>query len=321
MVEEIFTSKPKVGISACLLGQKVRYDGGDKRDYFLTETFGRHVEWVPVCPEVEVGMGIPREAVRLVGNPAQPKMIAERSGKDWTLPFNSFAVRRTQDLAAMHLAGYILKKNSPSCGMDRVRLYNSKGTPSRQGRGLFAAALMRDLPLLPVEEEGRLNDPALRENFVERVFAYHRWQQLGAQRRVMASLVGFHTRHKFLLLAHSERHYRKLGQIVANTKPGPVAARYAEYGQLFMEGLGVRATVKKHCNVLHHMMGYFSEKLSQAERQELIALIVDLRRNLVPLIVPLTLVKHYVYKYDIAYLQDQAYLQPSPKELLLRNHV
>ena len=321
MSEEIFNLKPKVGISACLLGQKVRYDGGDKRDYFLIETFGRHVEWVPVCPEVEVGMGMPREPVRLVGDPAQPKMLAERSGKDWTLLFNSFAVSRARELAAMDIAGYIFKKNSPSCGMERVKLYSPKGIPSRRGRGLFAAALMRDLPLLPVEEEGRLNDPALRENFVERVFAYHRWQQLGAQRRSRSSLVVFHTRHKFLLRAHSERHYRNLGHIVANAKPGPIAAHYARYGQLFMEGLAIHASVKKHCNVLHHMIGYFSNKLSHAERQELVALIVDFRRNLVPLIVPLTLIKHYVHKYDIGYLQDQVYLQPSPKELLLRNHV
>src|SRR4029077_6639006 len=213
MTEEFFNPKPKLGISACLLGQKVRYDGGDKRDYFLTETFGRHVEWVPVCPEVEIGMGIPREAVRLVGDPAKPGMITERSGKDWTAQFDSFAAKRVRALTALDLAGYIFKKNSPSCGMDRVRVYNSKGVPTRQGRGLFAATVMRELPLLPVEEEGRLNDPALRENFIERVFAYCRWQRLRSRRRFFSFLVVFPPRHKFLLLAHSERHYRKLGRI------------------------------------------------------------------------------------------------------------
>jgi uncharacterized protein YbbK (DUF523 family) len=158
MTEEFFNPKPKLGISACLLGQKVRYDGGDKRDYFLTETFGRHVEWVPVCPEVEIGMGIPREAVRLVGDPAKPGMIAEHSGKDWTAQFDSFAAKRVHALTGLDLTGYIFKKNSPSCGMERVRVYNSKGVPTRQGRGLFAATVMRELPLLPVEEEGRLNN-------------------------------------------------------------------------------------------------------------------------------------------------------------------
>ena len=321
MQEEIFDPKPRLGISACLLGEKVRYDGGDKKDDFLTETFGRHVEWVPVCPEVEIGMGIPREAVRLVGDPAKPRMITERSGKEWTPKFDSFAAKRVQALTGLDLAGYIFKKDSPSCGVERVRVYSAKGVPTRQGRGLFAAAVMRELPLLPVEEEGRLNDPALRENFVERVFAYHCWQRLGRRRRSISSSVDFHTRHKFLLLAHSERHYRTLGRLVAEVKHAPIAAAHEKYGQLFMEGLAIHATAKKHCNVLHHMMGYFSKELSRAEREELIGHIVDFRRNLVPLIVPLTLVRHYVNKYDVGYLQGKVYLQPSPKELLLLNHV
>lgn len=246
MQEEFFNLKPRLGISACLLGKKVRYDGGDKKDYFLTDTFGRHVEWVPVCPEVEIGMGIPREAVRLVGDPAKPRMIAERSGTDWTAQFNSFATRRAQALTVLGLAGYIFKKNSPSCGIERVRVYNPKGVPTRQGRGLFAAATMKELPLLPVEEEGRLNDPGLRANFVERVFAYYRWQQFARRRRSIASLVDFHTRHKFLLLAHSEHHYRKSGRIVAEIKRSAVADAHQEYGCLFMEGLAIHATARKH---------------------------------------------------------------------------
>jgi len=321
MQEETCNPKPRLGISACLLGEKVRYDGGDKRDCFLTETFGRHVEWVPVCPEVEIGMGVPREAVRLVGDPPKPRMIAERSGKDWTAQFNPFAAKRVQALTALDLAGYIFKKNSPSCGMERVRVYNSKSVPTRQGRGLFAAAVMRELPLLPVEEEGRLNDPALRENFIERVFAYYRWQRLRRRRRSISSLVDFHTRYKFLLLAHSERHYRKLGRIVAEVKPSPITKAYEEYGQLFMEALAIHATVRKHCNVLNHMMGYFSKELSHAEREELIGHILDFRRNLVPLIAPLTLVRHYVNKYGVGYLLGQVYLQPSPKELLFLKYV
>lgn len=321
MTEEFFNPKPKLGISACLLGQKVRYDGGDKRDYFLTETFGRHVEWVPICPEVEIGMGIPREAVRLVGDPAKPGMIAERSGKDWTAQFDSFAAKRVHALTGLDLAGYIFKKNSPSCGMERVRVHNSKGVPTRQGRGLFAAAVIKELPLLPVEEEGRLNDPALRENFIERVFAYSRWQQLRRRRRSISSLVDFHTRYKFLLLAHSERHYRKLGRIVAEAKQEPIAAAYEQYSQLFMEGLARHATAKKHANVLEHMMGYFSKELSKEERKELLELTNDFRQRLIPLVVPLTLFRHYVKKYRVTYLENQIYLQPSPKELMLRNHV
>jgi uncharacterized protein YbgA (DUF1722 family) len=180
---------------------------------------------------------------------------------------------------------------------------------------------MRTLPLLPVEEEGRLNDRALRENFVERMFAYHRWQRLARGRKSISSLVDFHTRHKFLLLAHSERHYKKLGRIVADIKHSAVANAYQEYSHLFMQGLAVHATVKKHCNVLRHMTGYFSKELSPTEREELVGYIVDFSRNLVPRLVPLTLIRHYVNKYDVGYLQRQVYLQPSPKELLLLDHV
>jgi uncharacterized protein YbgA (DUF1722 family)/uncharacterized protein YbbK (DUF523 family) len=321
MQEEFFSPKPRLGISACLLGEKVRYDGGDKKDQFLIKTFGDHIDWVPVCPEVEMGMGIPREAVRLVGDPVKPSMIAERSGKDWTPQFNAFAAKRAQALMELDLAGYIFKKNSPSCGVERVKVYNTNGVPAQHGRGLFAAAVMRTLPLLPVEEEGRLNDRALRENFVERVFAYHRWQRLARGRRSISSLVDFHTRHKFLLLAHSERHYKKLGRIVADVKHLPLANAYQGYGHLFMQGLAVHATVKKHCNVLRYMTGYFSRELSPTEREELVGHIVDFRRNLVPRLVPLTLIRHYVNKYDVGYLQRQVYLQPSPKELLLLDHV
>src|SRR5262245_55852704 len=280
MQEEFFSPKPRLGISACLLGAKVRYDGGDKKDQFLIKTFGDHIDWVPVCPEVEIGMGIPREAVRLVGDSVKPRMIAERSGKDWTRQFSAFAAKRAQALIELDLTGYIFKKNSPSCGVERVKVYNNKGVPTRYGRGLFAAAVMRTLPLLPVEEEGRLNNPALRENFLERVFAYHRWQRLAHRRRSISSLVDFHTRHKFLLLAHSEHHYKKLGRIVAEVKYLAVANAYQEYGRLFMQGLTVHATVKKHCNVLRHMTGYFSKELSPAEREELVEDIVDFRRNL-----------------------------------------
>jgi uncharacterized protein YbgA (DUF1722 family)/uncharacterized protein YbbK (DUF523 family) len=320
-MEDFFSSKPRIGISACLLGQKVRYDGGDKRDRFLTETFGLHVEWIPVCPELEVGMGVPREPVRLMGNVSDSRMIAERSGKDWTSAMHRFAVQRIRALKELELSGYIFKKDSPSCGMERVRVYNRERIPNRAGRGLFAGAVMTELPLLPVEEEGRLNDPILRENFVERIFAYHRWQRYAHQRKSVRSLVDFHTRHKLLVWAHSEPHYRKLGRIVAQAKQSPIAAPYEQYSRLFMEGLACHATARKHGNVLHHMMGYFSKELSKEEREELLELVNDFRQRLIPLVVPLTLFRHYVKKYRVTYLENQIYLQPSPKELMLRNHV
>jgi uncharacterized protein YbgA (DUF1722 family)/uncharacterized protein YbbK (DUF523 family) len=320
-MEKNFSAKPKIGISGCLLGQKVRYDGGHKRDQFLTETFGVYVEWVPVCPELEAGMGVPRKPVRLVGKAGEPHMIAERSGKDWTAEMKQFAARRVKSLKALDLTGYIFKKDSPSCGMERVRVYDPAGIPSRNGRGLFAAAVMKELPLVPVEEEGRLQNPVLRENFVERVFAYHRWQAWNGVQRSAKRLIAFHTGEKLLLLAHSPQHYQRLGRIVAAAGRPAIASTYELYGRTFMEALAVHATAKRHCNVLEHMVGYFSQQLSPEERRELVDLIADFRNHLVPLIVPLTLIRHYVRKYEITYLQGQVYLEPSPKELMLRNHV
>jgi uncharacterized protein YbgA (DUF1722 family)/uncharacterized protein YbbK (DUF523 family) len=312
--------RPRLGISACLLGRLVRYDGGHKHDPFLTETFGRFVDWVPICPEMEVGMGVPRESVRLVGAVHAPRMIAERSGRDWTEAMNSFAAKRSEDLTTLNLSGYVFKKDSPSCGVERVRVYESKSQPARRGRGLFAAALMKKLPLLPVEEEGRLNDPTLRENFIERVFAYHHWRA-ASRAKSRAGLVAFHTGHKYLLLAHSELHYRRLGRIVAGMKKKSLGELYDDYGRGFMEALAVHASAKKHANVLDHMMGYFSDQLSAGERRELVELIADYRRQLIPLIVPVTLIRHYVRKFGVEYLENQIYLAPSPKELMLRNHV
>ena len=266
-------------------------------------------------------MGVPRESVRLAGAAGEPRMIAEHSGKDWTVAMNRFSTIRTKELAELRLSGYVFKKNSPSCGVERVRVYDARNMPSRRGRGLFASAVMKTLPLLPVEEEGRLNDPALRENFVERVFAYHRWQEALGSVKSPGALVEFHTRHKFLLLAHSDRHYRRLGRLVAQVKAQPLRAAYESYGALFMECLAVLATPKKHANVLDHLAGYFSDHLSAPERREMVELIRDYRTGLVPLIAPITLTQHYVKKYQIAYLADQVYLAPSPKELMLRNHV
>ena len=320
-MKEGISAKPRLGISACLLGEKVRYDGAHKRDHFLTDNFGCFVEWFPVCPEVEIGMGVPRETVRLVGEPGDPKMIAEHSGTDWTDAMRRFAAVRVRDLAELKLSGYVFKKNSPSCGMERVRVYSSQDMPARRGRGLFASAVMARFSLMPVEEEGRLNDPALRENFIERVFAYHRWQEALAGSKSAGALVEFHTRHKFLLLAHSERAYRRLGRLVADVKKNSLGTAYEEYGRVFMEALAIRASVKKHANVLDHMMGYFSDDLSAAERHELLDLIGDYRKQLVPLIAPITLIQHYVRKYQVTYLNQQIYLAPGPKELMLRNHV
>jgi uncharacterized protein YbgA (DUF1722 family)/uncharacterized protein YbbK (DUF523 family) len=311
----------RIGISACLLGQQVRFDGGHKRDSFLTDTFGRFVDWVPVCPEVECGLGTPREAMRLVRHGDDLQLLTVKTRIDLTAAMQRLSRSRASALARENLSGYVLKKDSPSCGLERVKVYDPNGTPARTGRGLFAAALVDALPYLPVEEEGRLSDPRLRDNFVERVFAYWRLRELFTGRWTVGDLVGFHTAHKLLLLAHEPEAYRRIGRLVANARRLPKPELQQRYTEGLMRALTTIATAARHTNVLQHMAGYFTDRLDAASRQELTGLIADYRRGLVPLIVPLTLVRHYVRAFDVTYLAGQMYLQPHPKELMLRNHV
>jgi uncharacterized protein YbgA (DUF1722 family)/uncharacterized protein YbbK (DUF523 family) len=311
----------RVGISACLLGQQVRFDGGHKRDRFLTETFGRYVEWVPVCPEVECGFGTPRDAMRLVRVDDRLRLLTVKTGVDLTTPMERFSQKRVAALVRENLSGYVLKKDSPSCGLERVKIYDGHGTAARTGRGLFAAALAEALPHLPVEEEGRLTDPRIRDNFVERVFAYWRLRGLFAARWTASDLVRFHTAHKLLLLAHAPDAYRQLGRLVAGARRLPRRDVELRYVEEFMQALTQLATPRRHTNVLQHMAGYFKGQLDAASTRELADAIDDYRRGLVPLVVPLTLIRHYVRTFDVTYLAGQTYLQPHPKELMLRNHV
>jgi uncharacterized protein YbgA (DUF1722 family)/uncharacterized protein YbbK (DUF523 family) len=309
-----------IGISSCLLGQRVRFDGGHKRDGFLADTVGRFVKFVPVCPEVEIGLGTPRESLRLVRREGDVRLVAPKSGLDHTEAMRRYAERKVAEIERLELSGYILKKDSPSCGMARVRVYDRNGVPSKSGSGVFAAVLLERLPLLPVEEEGRLNDPAIRESFYERVFAYNRLRALFRRWR-MGDLVRFHTAEKLLLLAHDPRAYQALGRLVARAKGRVREEVAAEYSEGFMEALGTFATRPRHVNVLQHMAGYFKRDLGPAEKEELQGVIQDFRRGLVPLIVPLTLIRHHVRILGVEYLAGQTYLEPHPKELMLRNHV
>jgi uncharacterized protein YbgA (DUF1722 family)/uncharacterized protein YbbK (DUF523 family) len=311
----------RIGISSCLLGEKVRYDGGHKRDLYLVETLGQYVEWVPVCPEVELGLGTPRETLRLVRIGEGVRMIMAKTGQDHTEGMRAFAERRVRELEKRDLCGYILKKDSPSCGMERVRVFDANGVPAKSGRGLFAEALLKHFPNLPVEEEGRLSDARLRENFVERVFAYQRLKALFAGHWKAGDVVRFHTAHKLLLMAHSPKAYATLGRLVAEAKKISRNELRNKYETDFMQALCEVATARRHTNVLMHIPGYFREQLDAESRRELLALIEDYRRGLVPLIVPLTLIRHYVRRFDVAYLSGQIYLEPHPKELMLRNHV
>jgi uncharacterized protein YbgA (DUF1722 family)/uncharacterized protein YbbK (DUF523 family) len=311
----------RIGISACLLGQEVRFDGGHKRDAFLTKVLGPYVEYVPVCPEVEMGLGTPRETLRLVRQPAGLRMITTRTGTDHTDGMQRWSNTRLTELEHDDLSGYVLKKDSPSCGMERVKTYGAAMMPARDGRGIFDSALLERYPLLPVEEEGRLSDPTLRENFIERIFAYRRLRDFFGRRWTPGALVAFHTAHKMSLLSHSTSAYNELGRLVAQAGSLPRADLRQAYEALFMQTLAKPATRARHTNVLHHMAGHLKKQLDADSRAELASCIDDYRRGLVPLVVPLTLIRHYVRLHQVKYLEGQVYLEPHPRELMLRNHV
>jgi uncharacterized protein YbgA (DUF1722 family)/uncharacterized protein YbbK (DUF523 family) len=311
----------RLGISACLLGERVRFDGGHKRDPFLVETLGPFVEWVPVCPEVESGMEAPRESMRLVQAGGELRLLTNKSGHDQTDTMRQFARRRIEVLAGDTLCGFVLKKDSPTCGLERVKVYGTAGMPTKSGRGLFAEALVTRFPLLPIEEEGRLNDPRLRENFIERVFAYRRLVHLFGARWSMGEVVRFHTVHKLTLMAHQPEAYQRLGRLVAAGKSMARREFQDAYSSAFMAALGVIATPRRQANVLQHMLGHFKESLDGESRAELLAAIEDHARERLPLVVPLTLFRHHIRRCRIPYLAEQTYLQPHPVELMLRNHV
>jgi uncharacterized protein YbgA (DUF1722 family)/uncharacterized protein YbbK (DUF523 family) len=311
----------RLGISSCLLGNEVRFDGGHKRDRFVTDLLGRFVEWVPVCPEVEVGLGTPRPAMRLIEEEKNVRLVERKSGRDHTRSMERFSARRVRDLRGLELRGYVLKKGSPSCGMTRVKIYLDGGMPRMDGQGIYASALMGAYPNLPVEEEGRLNDAKLRENFIERVFAYDRLYRLFRSRWTAGEVVEFHTAHKLQLMAHSTEAYRALGRLVAAIKGSERAAFREEYESGFMKALATLATPGRAANMLQHAAGHLKKFLDPGCRAELAELIHSYRKGLVPLIVPITLIAHHARRHEIDYLNGQVFLEPHPKELMLRNHV
>jgi len=313
--------KIRLGISTCLLGQNVRYDGGHKLDRFLTDTLGQYVEYVPVCPEVECGLPIPRESMHLEWDPESPRLVTLRTKQDLTDRMVNWAQKCVVELEKEELCGFIFKSDSPSSGMERVRVYNEKGMPVKKGVGMFARIFMQHFPLLPVEDEGRLRDPKLRDNFIERIFALKRWRKVLERKESRGNVVDFHTRHKLLILSHSPRHYQTMGKLVAKVKDLPLKELYQTYQALLMESLYLKTSPKKNANVLQHLMGYFKEQLSPDEKKELLEVIDHYRQEYIPLVVPVTLIQHYVRKYDQPYLKEQIYLNPHPLELQLRNHV
>lgn len=310
----------KIGISSCLLGNKVRYDGGHSHDRFLTQTLGLFAEYVPVCPEVECGMPVPREAVRLEGDVQNPRLVTRKTGIDKTDQMMAWIKGRIGELAGENLCGFIFKSKSPSSGLYRIKVYGEDGSVRENGTGLFAKAFTEAFPRIPVEEAGRLNDPKLRENFIENIFSLQRWRQFLGQNKTLGGLVEFHTRNKLLILSHSRDIYRKMGRHVAHGKNEDISSLIDQYEELLLAALRLPTTLKKNINVLQHIMGYFKKNLTSDEKQELLSVFEQYRSGYVPLIVPLTLIKHYVRKYDQPWLKMQTYLNPHPFELKLRNY-
>ena len=310
-----------VGVSTCLLGEEVRFDGGHARDRFVTVVLAEWFDYVSVCPEVEMGMSIPRPTIRLVDEGDGMRLVAPKTGEDVTDQMQAYAKKRVKELMRDDLDGYVLKKGSPSCGLERIRVYKGGSPIRRNESGLFVQELKQSWPGLPLEEEGRLNDPRLRENFIERVFARNRWRVLVGRGLTRRSLVDFHTAHKLLIRAHNEAGYRRMGQLVGSAGSIPDKELFAQYEEAFQDALTTKATTKKHTNVLQHAMGYLKNALEPVEKRELMTAIEDYRQGFLPLVVPLTLLRFNIRKHDVDYLAGQLYFDPHPKELMLRNHV
>jgi len=310
----------KIGVSSCLLGKQVRYDGGHSHDRFLTQTLGLFAEYVAVCPEVECGMPTPREAVRLVGDSENPRLVTQKTGIDKTDQMKTWMEKRLDGLASENLCGFIFRSKSPSCGLYRIRVYGDDGVVRKNGRGIFARGFCERFPRIPVEEAGRLHDPKLRENFIENVFTLKRWRDLLDTDKTLGGLVAFHTQNKLLILSHNQALYLQMGKLVANGKAMDRDTLFDTYEEILLKALSLMTTLKKNINVLQHIMGYFKKVLTSDEKKELQTLFEQYREGYVPLIVPITLIRHYVLKYDQPWLKTQTYLNPHPFELKLRNY-
>lgn len=310
-----------LGISSCLLGENVRYDGGHKLNHYLKDVVGQFVNWIPVCPEVECGLSVPREAMHLVLDQQLPRLVTIRTGIDYTEQMLNWSETKLNELDKLDLCGFVFKSKSPSCGMEAVKIYGSSGMPVKKGVGIFARQFMNRFPLTPVEDGGRLHDASLRENFIERVFVFKRWKDLVRNNFSVEGLIVFHTDHKLLIMSHSVKHLSELGKMVAQAGADDLQKVFDHYLGTLMTALKLKATVKKNVNVLQHIMGYFKRTLTPDEKQELIEVIENYHNGSVPLIVPVVLLNHYVRKFGEPYLKRQYYLNPHPIELMLRNHV
>ncbi|TQV72625.1 DUF1722 domain-containing protein [Exilibacterium tricleocarpae] len=313
------TTAPKipVGISSCLLGEEVRYNGGHKRNAYIVQTLGDYFAFRPFCPEVAIGMGVPREPVRLVRQGEDIRCVGT---KDATLDVTDSLIKCADEQQTWHreIYGYILKKDSPSCGMERVKLYRGQHA-ERDAVGMYAQRLMRNFPNLPVEEEGRLGDAVLRENFVQRIFIYYRWQTLLASGATHDALCRFHAQHKMILMSRNQEMARALGRFLSEAADLALDELCQEYGARLTEILKIRASRKNHVNVLQHIQGYLKRELDKDDKKELSESIEQYRLGLLPLIVPITLLRHHFRKNPNTYIEESFYMQPHPKELMLLN--
>nr|WP_314877813.1 DUF523 and DUF1722 domain-containing protein [uncultured Pseudomonas sp.] len=316
------SAKPRIGISACLLGENVRYNAGHKASELCLSAFEPHFDWAPLCPEVAIGLGIPRDPIRLVGDPQHPEVVATRNpGANYSAPLRAYGEQMADEIG--DICGYIFMQKSPSCGLERVKVYQDNGHPAlKGGRGAYADAFCARRPDLPVEEEGRLHDPVLRENFISRVYAYADWQQQLAAGLSRGALVSFHSRYKYLLMANNPKAYRELGRMLGSMRKDDDPQQVgAQYFSLLMQALRRPANRGTHCNVLMHLSGYLRDALDQGDRAELHQVIGQYQQGIVPLVVPMTLLKHHLRVHPDPYLSQQAYLQPHPESLGLRNAV
>ena len=313
--------KPKIAISACLLGAEVRFNGGHKESRLCSQALSEHFDFVPLCPEVAIGLGIPRQPIRLVGDSAKPQAVGS---VDSTLDVTHALHDYGASMAATHtdICGYIFMQKSPSCGLERVKVYQDGSRPAElSGRGIYANAFCAAHPDLPAEEDGRLNDPVLRENFLTRVYAYSAWQDLLKAGLTRRSLTEFHARYKYLLMAHHPVQYKTLGNLLGSLGKNPPQAIAAQYFSELMKALKKCATRRTHTNVLQHISGYLKQSISREDKQEMQQLIGQYLHGVVPLVVPLTLLKHHFRLHPDPYIARQVYLQPHPENLSLRNAI
>jgi uncharacterized protein YbgA (DUF1722 family)/uncharacterized protein YbbK (DUF523 family) len=303
-------ARPRVGVSSCLLGEPVRFNGGHSRSRFLTDELGPHVDWAPYCPEMEIGLGAPRETLRLT---AEGRLVSRSGAADHTAAMAALPLPAGLD-------GYVFKAKSPSCALHGVARFGASGQPAdHRGRGVFAQRVTARYPLLPAEDEGRLSDPVLREEFTERIFAFARLRQLLADRWEPRDLVAFHARHKLQLLAHDPARYRDAGRVVAAAGSAPREVTEAAYRDVFTAAMLSRATRGRHANALQHAFGYVSRDLDRPRRADLAARVDSYRRGADPLSVPMALLGHYVSDGGLPWLAGQTYLEPYPAALRLRH--